>query len=182
MDLINMVREKTNTKEELKPVLFDSHYAYDTETETAFYVHFALRNSSLTYEVMGTSGICRSPTIGMPLFHANTNRFCTRYSKYAQHDSPTYPVYNMKTASNNFDYSIWPFTQEYIEKTFESEYCSESENETPWVGFEDDILSQTVGSIPGWSLFTSMDPDNKVWYDSMSKRSYPPQYFDHDWV
>ena len=83
----------------LAPVLFDSHYAFDSSrflfglsvcmlaiaaltlcvsSRTCTYVHSALRNSSLVHRALGAGGLCRAHSIAMPLFDANTNRICTR--------------------------------------------------------------------------------------------------------
>ena len=44
---------------ELAPVGFDSHYAYDPSDSSIHYVHSGLRNASLLGEYLGAGGVCR---------------------------------------------------------------------------------------------------------------------------
>ena len=46
-------------EEELAPVGFDSHYAYDANDASIHYVHSGLRNASLVGEYLGAGGLCR---------------------------------------------------------------------------------------------------------------------------
>jgi len=160
--------------EELAPVSFDSHFLYNSDSNTLSYVHTSLRNGSLLHENLGSCGICRSSTIGMPMFEANTNRICTRLSKHAREDVPTFPVYQMKNGGGNNDFTQWPYSDEFIERHFEPEYCTESTVEIPWTPNKDDALSQSAGNIPGWIYTASMNREGQTWYNTESARVYPP--------
>jgi len=162
-------------KTEFQPVVFDSHFAYDESTQQAFYVHTALRNHSLFHNQMGAVGICRSPTIAMPLFDSNTNVLCTRVSKFASEDIPTQPVSKPKTAGGRMDSTEWPFTPEYIERTFFEERCTLSSSQTPWIPEDDyDLLGQSAGSIPSIQYLMFVDQEEKVIYDPGNNNEYPP--------
>jgi hypothetical protein len=165
-------------KTEFNPVVFDSHFAYDESTQTSFYVHTAFRNKSLFHDKMGAVGICRSPNIGMPLFDPNTNLLCTRVSKFASEDIPTHPVSKPKTVGGLQDNTEWPFSQDYIDKTFHEEKCTVSSKETPWIPLEDDVLGLQLGSIPSIQYFMYINKDEKVYYDPGNNNAYPPYGLD----
>lgn len=160
---------------EFNPVVLDSHFVYDESTQTAFYTHTSLRNESLFHDHMGAVGLCRSPSIGMPLFDTNTNVLCTRVSKFASQDIPTHPVSKPKTVGGNMDGTEWPYSTEYIEKTFYEEKCTTSRAEIPWVPTENDFLGRSIGSIPSIQYLMFMDQKENIYYDSSDGNKYPPE-------
>lgn len=165
--------------EELAPVIFDSHYVFDESENSFYYTHTTLRNASLLYNSLGSAGICRTHTIGMPMFHANTNRICSRIAKNANQDTPTYPTETLKNAGDMSQ--EWPFTLDYIDQYFEKEQCAETERDIPYNVPKDeaqneDFGSKSAGGIPGWNQFTFMDQQGRTFYKTDSY-SFPPEEF-----
>jgi len=160
--------------DEFAPVGFDSQYVYDRSLNTLFYVHTSLRNASLFHENLGACGICRSNTIGLPMFEANTNRICTRLSKHAGEDVPTFPVYQMKQGGGNHDFTPWPYSEAFIDTHFDEEFCTEDQSDIPWTPHDADPLSKTAGNIPGWIYTAFMDEKGETWYNTESDHVYPP--------
>jgi len=160
--------------EELAPAVLDSQFLYDASAHVLFYIHTSLRNASLFHENLGSCGICRSTTVGMPMFETNTNRLCTRLSKHANEDIPTFPVYQIKNGGGNSDFTQWPFSDEFIEQHFEPEQCTEESTDIPWIQHPHDHLSKTAGSIPGWIYTASMESDGTTWFNQQSSIEYPP--------
>lgn len=133
--------------EELAPMLFDSHLLYDSATATIHYAHNAARDADLLYDTLGAAGVCRAPTVGMPMFNANTNRVCTRAPLDV--DTPHLPVDQPKVARG------WAA----------EESCAESHRDTPWsASLLDDPQSLSVGGIPEWQRHAAMDGASATLY------------------
>lgn len=165
-------------KDELAPMLFDSHFAYDSESHIAFYLHSTLRDPDLMHQYLGTCGICRLQTISMPLMESNTNRICTRMSKYTGEDVPSFPVTDLKKPGGKRDArTSWPVDdidqQAFIDLHFEQEFCAESPYSVPWQLTETDKLSFTAGGIPDWNDFVSTDSNGVNRYRSSNRDVYP---------
>ena len=149
---------------ELAPLLFDSHYVYDPDTFTAFYVHSAARNGSLLFDTLGAAGVCRAPNVAMPLVDANTNRICTRMSLQAASDTPHMPIDARKTGGGPEE-AAWPFSQAYVERYFAPEACAADHTDVPWTPRADeDPQSLSAGGIPGWQALVSMDTQGATIY------------------
>lgn len=162
--------------QELAPILFDSHFAYDSELNVAHYVHTSLRNESMVFENIGACGICRSSTIDMPILDSNTNRICTRMSKHSHLDIPTFPVYEQKRPGGSEDArTTWPIDDEFIERHFYGEFCADKATDIPWTPRMDDPLSSSAGGIPGWSLFTETDTTGATRFLDTIDQSFPPK-------
>jgi hypothetical protein len=157
---------------ELAPALFDSHYMYDPDSHIAHYVHTAARNASLVFNVAGAAGVCRSTSVTMPMFETNTNRVCSRTSKFASRDTPTMPINTPKQESGE----VWPYSQTFMDSNFEPELCAATEFEIPWKVKETDPQSWSAGGIPGWQEYVSMDAQGRTFYDTSSESYPPPSY------
>jgi hypothetical protein len=158
---------------ELAPVLFDSHYMYDSQEHIAHYVHTSARNGSLLFDVAGAAGICRSTSVSMPMFDTNTNRYCTRMSKTAFKDTPTLPI---DVPNIPEEETLWPFSQTFMDKYFESELCAATGIEVPWQFKQNvDPQSRSAGGIPGWQEYVTMDGQGKTVY---AHSVYPPPFYE----
>ena len=130
---------------ELAPVGFDSHYGYDATSQDIHYVHSGLRNASLLGDYLGAGGLCRSHSIGMPLWNANTNRICTRDS--LQQDTPHLPV---QVPPNPLPSQMGPYSSSFLEKNkYGPLLCAPSAQDVPWIKTSP---HQSAGSVPGLLL------------------------------
>ena len=53
--------------DELAPVVFDTHYAFDPDARQLLYTHSSLRNATLLPKALGAGGLCR---VSHPTKHA----------------------------------------------------------------------------------------------------------------
>ena len=147
--------------DELAPLLFESHWAFDDTTKQAFYVHTALRDETYLHSTVGATGLCRRHNIGMPLFDADTNRLCTRARK-TREDTPQRPT----RAPLDPPGVTWLPNIGYSEGTlaqyFEEEQCAPSAQDVPWEPTPSDRLTWTVGMLPGWHARMSMSTEGLV--------------------
>lgn len=140
-------------KEEMAPVIFDSHYAFDPSTYTVHYVHTALRDHSLLSHTVGTGGLCRAHSVGMPIFETNTNRVCTRMRKGAL-DSPHLPVDTPKFESDIPP--MGPYAPSVLQSKFEAEFCASSYEEVPWPDGQREFY-ELAGGIPGIAKYLKLN-------------------------
>ena len=129
---------------ELAPVGLDSHYAMDPFRQTIHYVHSALRNSTLLPKYLGSGGLCRAHSMGMPLWDANTNRICTRLPSAL--DVPHLPI--------TFPFSVpslmGPYAAEWLQSHYGPSLCAPTAEDVPWAG--------VAGSFPNLGNYFQMDP------------------------
>jgi hypothetical protein len=137
-------------QEELAPVGFDSHYAWDGTSVN--YVHSALRNATLLGSHLGAGGLCRAHSVGMPLFNANTNRLCTRSP--LKEDSPHLPV-DLPFAPPT---QMGPYDPAWLAKHYGPQLCAASPDELSWLKTE----GTTAGALPLQLL--SLDAAGVAWY------------------
>jgi hypothetical protein len=109
---------------ELAPVGFDSHYAWDSGSRVIHYVHSGLRNASLLGKYLGAGGLCRAHAVGMPLFDANTNRFCTR-EPLSNKDTPHLPI--------ELPFMLPQQQANLLKQYSPQQQCAASAEEVPWV-------------------------------------------------
>jgi hypothetical protein len=145
----------TATAMDLAPVTFDSHYAWDKDLRQLHYVHSGLRNASLLRSHLGAGGLCRAHSVGMPLFEANTNRYCTRAPKQHHADTPHLPV--------DLPWAVpRALTRAYMEAQYEPPRCASSAREVPWVGTKG--KHDEAGELPTAAHDFAMDAFGTVVY------------------
>lgn len=69
----------------------------------------------------------------------------------------------------------WPFSDDYINKYFDSEHCASLHTDVPWKNAnEADPQSKSAGGIPGWQTYVTMDAQGGTIYSSSV---YPPSKY-----
>ena len=147
--------------DELAPMLFDNHWAFDDVSKQIHYVHTALRSEAYLHNTVGATGLCRRHNVGMPLFDADTNRVCTRARK-TREDTPQRPT----RAPLDPPGVTWlpgeGYSDAYMAEHFEDEQCAPSANDVPWEPTPHDRLTWAVGMLPGWHARMSMSTEGLV--------------------
>ena len=155
-------------RDELAPVAFDSHYAFDPQDFTLHYVHSALRDPNMLAHTLGAGGLCRTHSIGMPIFETNTNRVCTRMRKGAL-DSPHLPVDTPKFEADIPP--VGPYSPTILAQKFEGERCAPSHEDVPWPAQDNPF--DLAGSIPRISSYLRLNAFGIAYY--YSSTTFPPQ-------
>ena len=152
--------------EQLAPVVFDSHYAFDPTAGKLLYTHSALRNASLLHRALGAGGLCRAHSVGMPLFDSNTNRFCTRSPKEGW-GAPHLPIDSPSHLST--------LDPKLLDSLFEEQQCAPDATSVPWlVDLVADPLSGVVGGIPRLRSLFDIDSMGDITYADSNAAVYPP--------
>ena len=149
--------------DELAPMLFDNHWAYDTAEQYAFYVHTALRSERDLHRTVGATGLCRRHSVGMPLFDADTCRACTRARRReGDPDAPQAPVAAPRDAPGQTWLLDTGYTPDFMDRLFFDEQCAASSEDVPWEPLEHDRQTWAVGALPGWHALMQTDASGVV--------------------